>query len=101
MSAGFDYSENVEDLNGDDKADILWRDTITGQNRVLLMDGTTTTDAAALPGLSLAWDPVGYGDYNSDGKTDLIWRNNSTGDNAMWLMDGTTVASAATLPGFS
>jgi hypothetical protein len=43
------------DFNGDTKPDILWRDTVTGQNVVWYMDGITTTGSASLSSVGTGW----------------------------------------------
>ena len=81
------------DFNGDGKADILWRNSSTGQLAIWVMDGTTL-----LPGTdyisnnpALTWQISGTGDFNGDGKADILWRNSSTGQLAIWVMNGTTL----------
>jgi len=86
------------DFNGDGKTDILWRYSMTGDNAVWLMDGTSVSSAVHLQQVSdTGWEIVGTGDFNSDGKTDILWRYKTDGQNAVWLMDGTSVSSAVYL----
>ena len=63
------------DVNGDARSDLLWRNTVTGQNIGWLMNGLTV-----------------------DFKADVIWRHKVTGENIQWLMNGLTVATATFLP---
>ena len=87
----------VGDFNGDGKADILWRNTNTGQNAIWLMNGTTLTSGGhPRRGTDLGWQIVGVGDFNGDGKADILWRNAPPGQNAIWLMNGTTLHAART-----
>ena len=87
------------DFNGDGKADILWRKSNSGSNRVWLMNGAVKTSSAVLPSwTNLQWEIVGTGDFNSDGKVDILWRKSDTGENRVWLMNGTTRISNKTIP---
>ena len=48
------------DFNGDGKTDILWRYSMTGDNAVWLMDGTTVSSVVHLDPVSdTAWEIVG------------------------------------------
>lgn len=81
------------DFNGDDKADILWRNSSNGVVTIWLMDGATIASSGSLGGVSAAWQIVGLGDVNADGKADVIWRNGTSGTMAVWLMDGLRITS--------
>ena len=81
----------VGDLNGDGKADLLWRHTSTGDDALWLMDGTTRTSNIPLTAVvDTTWEIVGVGDFNADGRADILWRNRTSGANSVWLMDGAT-----------
>jgi hypothetical protein len=86
-------------FNGDDKPDILWRNTSTGQNAVLYMNGVTVTGVYFLPTVADPnWTIGGVGDFNGDDKPDILWRNASSGQNAVWYMNGVTVTGVYFLP---
>lgn len=79
------------DFNGDGQPDIFWRNNITGENKLWLMDGTTKVREITLESLTHAnWEIAATGDFNRDGKIDIIWRNNLSGYNMIWLMDRAT-----------
>ncbi len=84
----------ARDLDGDGKADLVWRNTQTGDVSAWLMDGATVRQGPLVAtGVPLSWQIVGLGDLDRDRKADLVWRN-SAGDVAVWLMDGVTVKQA-------
>jgi len=86
------------DFDGDTKADVLWRNRVTGENIAWLMSGLTVLSSAFLPTVAdVNWDVAGVGDLNGGGKADVLLRNKSTGQYMEWLMDGLTVANAAFL----
>jgi YD repeat-containing protein len=77
------------DFNGDSKADLLWRNYATGENRLWYMDGATKVSEAELPPLpDTNWRMSAVADFNADGKPDIVWRHGVTGSNAVWFMDG-------------
>lgn len=86
------------DLNGDGKADIVWRNAKTGGVAVWLMNGGTVASSDFLDYVSLDWQIVGLGDVDNDSKADIIWRHTKSGGVAIWLMNGLTIASVG-LPG--
>ncbi|MEE8125978.1 MAG: hypothetical protein V3T42_09215, partial [Nitrospirales bacterium] len=48
--------DEVSDLNGDGKSDLVWRDTISGATSVWLMDGETILSIESPGGAGLNWD---------------------------------------------
>jgi hypothetical protein len=80
------------DFNGDGKADLVWRNTSTGDTILWLMDGTNIIAGSGYLGsVPPPWQIAGVGDFNGDTRSDLLWRNMSTGVNSIWLLNGTTV----------
>ena len=90
----------MADFNADGKADILWRNTATGENSIWMMSGASISSGVFITTIAdLNWTIVGTGDYNGDGKADILWRNKTTGENAVWLMNVSSIASSAfTIP---
>ncbi|WP_342348079.1 FG-GAP-like repeat-containing protein [uncultured Nitrospira sp.] len=88
---------NNHDLNGDGKADLIWRNTKTGEVAGWLLNGASVAASDILGQLPIEWAISGVGDLNGDGKTDLVWRNNTSGAVAVWLMDGLTITSTGFL----
>src|SRR5207249_2670648 len=82
----------IGDFDGDGKADILWRNSSTGQNYVYLMNGTAILAEGYLRTVvDPAWQVKGVGDFDGDGKADIVWRNSTSGQNYLYPMDGTTI----------
>ena len=80
------------DFDGDGRADLLWRNLATGENRIWFMTGTSLVpDGQPTVSVSTVWSVVATEDFDGDGKTDILWRNSSSGANALWFMDGTTL----------
>jgi FG-GAP-like repeat/Bacterial pre-peptidase C-terminal domain len=87
------------DYNRDGQDDILWRNSVTGQNAWWVMNGNRVQSVAYLMAVTdFNWNVVGTGDYNRDGQADILWRNAATGDNLWWVMNGSTIASVGSVP---
>jgi hypothetical protein len=101
----FDVSPSVDhawqiaglgDLDGDGKADLVWRQMQSGDVAVWLMDGATVKQSPVVAeGVPLAWRIAKVKDFDGDGKADLLWRNAQNGDVALWLINGVAVAHAS------
>ena len=90
------------DLDGDGKADVVWRNASNGQNMLWTMNGAAVKASAALPAQSdQNWKLVKVADFDGDGKADILWRHSTTGANQIWLMNGATRLSSTNLPGVS
>ena len=83
------------DLNGDGKADIIWRNVKTGDVAVWLMNGGTIGSSGFLGGVPSDWQIVGVGDVNADSMADIIWRNTTSGAVAIWFLNGSNIASVS------
>jgi hypothetical protein len=81
------------DLDGDGKADVLWRNSSTGENYLYPMNGLAigAGEGYVRTVVDTSWKIAGTGDFNGDGKADVFWRNTSTGENYVYLMNGTTI----------
>lgn len=97
----------VADVNGDKKADIVFRNVNTGALNVWFMDGNTRTSGGAVAGANtLGYTYAGTGDLNGDGRFDLVFRNDTTGFVWGMLLNGLTpiafqtVGNAGSIPSF-
>ena len=85
------------DFNGDGRTNLLWRNAITGELVVWLLNGGTILQNASYGTVASGsgWVPIGTGDFNGDGRTDLLWYNNHTGELVVWLLNGGTILQSA------
>ena len=84
----------VGDLDGDGNADIVYRNTNTGDVSASLMDGLMVKVGGSgiiTSGVPLEWVIAGVGDLDDDGNADIVYRNTNTGDVSASLMDGLMV----------
>lgn len=79
----------ASDFNHDGRADLLWRNSASGQNAVWYMNGATLASSAFIQTVSTDWNLRGAGDVDGDGQPDLVWRNANSGQNAVWFMSRT------------
>jgi hypothetical protein len=86
------------DFNGDNQADILWQNNITGERTIWLISGGNATGSVSLPTIATEWQIASTGDFNGDGQVDILWRNLSTGEVRIWLMNGTQNTGPVILP---
>lgn len=87
------------DFNFDGRSDLIWRNRVSGAQRVWFMSNANVTGSAAFPSQTdLNWRLAGAGEFNNDNKQDLVFRNVSTGANEVWFMDGTIRLGTAALP---
>ena len=79
----------VADLDGDQRADLVWRHQTRGDVVGWLMAGAVRRASATIAaGIATRWNVVDASDFNGDGRGDLLWRDSITGDVHGWLMSG-------------
>jgi YVTN family beta-propeller protein len=79
--------EHLGDFDGDGRADILWRNTTTGETAIWLMNGLDAKSYASVHPGTAGWRVTNVRDLDGDQKDDLVWRS-AAGETAAWLMDG-------------
>lgn len=87
------------DFNGDGNADLVWRNSTTGDNVIWYLAGprlARTEVITAVPGAS--WRIGATGDFNGDGSADILWHQSPLGSNVIWLMQGSRIVGTAILP---
>ena len=89
----------VGDINGDGRADLIWRQA-DGSLAAWTMNGAQVIGTAYLSINRLAdpnWEIVAAGDLSGDGKADIVWQNKVEGWLGTWLLDGFRVTSTRIL----
>jgi hypothetical protein len=82
----------VGDFDRDGKADILWRNQVTGENYLFPMDGLAIKPGEGyLRTVPEPWRIVCVADFNGDGRADVLWRNATSGENYLYPMDATSI----------
>src|SRR5437762_881494 len=90
--------KGIGDFDGDGKADILWRNSSTGENYIYVMNGMTIASEGYLSTVvDQGWQVKGVGDFDGDGKADILWRNTVTGEDYAYFMNGSVIASEGSL----
>jgi hypothetical protein len=75
------------DVNGDGRADLVWRNSSSGQVLVWLLTPAGTLNGTLNHGTApLNYELRGIGDFNADGIADLLWFDPTNGVVALWLM---------------
>jgi hypothetical protein len=79
----------VADLDGDEKSDLVWRNSETALVTGWLMDGLTRRQGGTISStVSFQFGIAGFADLNGDSKWDIVWRNSINGNVSGWLMNG-------------
>jgi hypothetical protein len=93
---GISRAGSRRDFNGNDRSDITWFNTSSGQKLLWLMNGGSVAGGGTLL-TDLNWSVTHFGDFNKDGATDLVWRNSVTGQTVLWLMNGASYAGGGVI----
>ena len=87
------------DFDGDNKADILFRDTVTGQYYLNCMDGNAVAFEGSVSfNPNPDWQVQGIADFNGDGQADVLLRHSTLGSYYLYTMNGNNIAFQDTVP---
>jgi len=90
------------DFDDDGHSDVLWRNSVSADNRIYLMNGTSiTSDTQFVELTDNNWVPVSSGDFNDAGTDDILWRNSVTGATHISFMNGTSSHLSQDITGLS
>ena len=95
----------VGDLNGNGKADILFRNASDNATQVWFMDGHRISGRISLMAedgqtammIGPPWEILGVGDFNGNGKADILFRNTADNATQVWFMDGHRISGRISL----
>jgi FG-GAP-like repeat len=85
------------DFDGDQKSDLLWRNSATGETSISLINGVSISSESLLTTKSTDLKIEGVDDFDGDGKSDILWRSSTTGVTSISLVNGFTIANEATI----
>jgi hypothetical protein len=88
----------LADLNDDGNADIVWRNSSTGQLAYYFLDGAFLVNTGVIvqnPGTSRNVESVV--DIDGDSKPDIVFRAVNGNSVTAWIMNGVTVSSTGTI----
>lgn len=81
-------ARGVGDIDGDGKADVIWRNKNNQTLKAWLLDGGTFLEEGAIEGVATGFDVAAVADYNGDAKTDLAMVRASNKELQIWLLNG-------------
>ncbi len=93
-------------FNSDMNSDLVWRNRVTGDVSVWLMDQSLLDFSISVEIRKTVsfgsvtdthWQIQGIRDFNYDGQADFFWHNNATGENSVWLMNNYQPTSVVSL----
>jgi hypothetical protein len=85
--------QSAADFNGDGLADLVWRNTSTGEldiwnsNSANIPEVNINDEQFMTQGLGivpLSWTIQEFGDFSNNGRADIIWRNSDTNEVDIW-----------------
>jgi hypothetical protein len=98
VDAGLPSPIAPNDLSGDNKSDLIFRNSTTGDLVGFLMNGGAVQSGAGLLGPG-AWTIIHTADLNGDGKADLILKNLVDNTAVIFTMNGLAVTNSTVVLG--
>ncbi len=80
-------------FSGQRGADIIWRETATGNFGFYYMSAGSGAFSFVGPS-SMAWQIAGTGDFNGDGRAEILWRETATGNLGINYVSGVSLGWA-------
>jgi hypothetical protein len=102
--SGFPASETLllrpvpGDWDGDGRADMVWRNSRTGQGVVAYFNNADLAGLDPLPKAPAGWGMVAADDFNKDGRMDLLWEDTARGAYTATFFQGAKFLGIGALP---
>lgn len=88
-----------DDLGGDGRSDLVFRDPMSGKNWVWQMDNLARPTSTQINVFqSQTWSIAAVGDYDGDGRADIYWHDSSSGNAVIYQMNGSTKVRSLPMP---
>jgi uncharacterized protein (DUF1800 family) len=82
-------------LDGQGRADLLWRHQASGERFYWPMNGATPGATIALgQNVDTDWRIAGVGSLGGDARSDVLWRHEATGEHVLWRMTSAAPTSS-------
>ena len=92
-------SESANDLNGDGRADVLFRNETTGEKGVISLMGATRSAARIITGIPSGMEVVGFGRFGASEQAQLLLQNPASGEGGIGYVADFAMVRFEPLPG--
>ncbi len=100
VTVGSRQQRTPSDVNGDGRADLVWRKTNNGATMVWQMTAGALRGPITFPGgVPGSWVIEDVADVNGDSRADLVWRDTTNGTTMVWQMTAAAQRGPITFPG--
>lgn len=73
------------DVDGDARADVIWRNASSGANELWLLRGLVYS-VSPLPAQATRFKLAAFRDFTGDRKADALWHDAATGESQLWVL---------------